>query len=422
MNIRDKLSRLDKTVYQPVEDENNTAESGWKESFRQELDAEIHSGGSSFIAVKENYYPVYKNTAFRGVQENGFILEHISRISGDLPADPFHLRETIFIDTETTGLAGGAGTVAFLIGIGHIELDHIVVRQYLLPDYQHEWLLLQKLENVLLGCRNVVSFNGKSYDIPLLRNRFILNRMDSCLDEKYHLDLLHPARRLWRRRLTACDLQSLEKAILGQERVGDVAGELIPQIYFEYIRKRDALLLRDILEHNFYDIVNLALLTMQIGRITEDPVNHLSHPQDIYSLASWYYNCRFYQEAVDLLQAAGSKHAALSRNGDFLFLLSMALKKLERFAEATEQVKQLLQQKNDHPQAVEELAKYYEHKEKDYPAALELVEQSLNFIEMLDQMDHPSPLREKRQELLHRRNRLMKRIERQAAAAKAVQK
>jgi len=161
-----------------------------------------------------------------------------------------------------------------------VELDHIIVRQYVLPDFQHEWLALKHLQNALLGYKYLISFNGKTYDIPLLRNRFILNRMVPNVDDLVHIDILHIARRIWKRRLQTCDLQNLEYAILGRGRLNDIPGALIPQIYFEYIRKREALLLRDVLEHNYHDIVNMIILTIKIGELVQSPLKKFVHPED----------------------------------------------------------------------------------------------------------------------------------------------
>ena len=134
----------------------------------------------------------------------------------------------LFLDTETTGLAGGTGTCAFLIGIGNVEGMKFVVRQFFLRDYPEEKAMLEALAEALEPCQGIVTFNGKTFDVPLLETRYALARMKSPLDRLIHFDALHPARRLWKLRLESCKLTDLEEAILGISREGDVPESPIP--------------------------------------------------------------------------------------------------------------------------------------------------------------------------------------------------
>ena len=171
---------------------------------------------------------------------------------GILTAEPalarFDLSQAVFLDTETTGLAGGAGTAAFLVGLGFVEGERFRVRQYFMRDYHEEPALLHALAEDLGRFRQLVTFNGKMFDLPLLDARYRLNRVRFPLAEVPHFDLLHPARRLWRARLESCRLQALEVELLGLLRVGDLPGEQIPQVYFDYVRRRDARALARVLE------------------------------------------------------------------------------------------------------------------------------------------------------------------------------
>ena len=142
----------------------------------------------------------------------------------------------VYLDTETTGLAGGTGTCAFLIGIGTIEGTQFVVRQFFLRDYPEEKAILHALAEILDAFDGVVTYNGKTFDMPLLETRYALARLKSPFARLMHLDALHPSRRLWRLRLESCKLTDLESAVLGIEREGDVAGSEIPAIYFDYLR------------------------------------------------------------------------------------------------------------------------------------------------------------------------------------------
>ncbi len=414
MDIKSRLMRLDKELGEkPEQPPEVEIPEDWVETFQRELDARILREGNSFIILKENYYPVYRNDAFRLLQEDGFRSRHILKLAAMEEVEEINWWQTLFIDLETTGLAGGTGTYAFLVGLGHIEVDHIVVRQYLLPDFQHEWLLLKQVENALLQHQFIVSFNGKSFDIPLLRNRFVLNRMETVLDELHHLDVLHAARRVWKQRLGSCDLQNLEKHILGQSRIADLPGELIPQVYFEYIRKREALLLRDVLEHNFHDIVNMILLALELDVVSREPQRRLRSPHDVISLARFYYQRKYFDEALPLLQLLVETQSHNRIGEEAMFLLSMIYKKQGEVQEASRMLQRLWETRQDHPGAIEELAKYYEHREKDYQAALEVVNQALAYMDLLEQLERKANLVRFRESLQHRQQRLMRKLQRQ---------
>jgi len=416
MNIRDKLARLDKNsspIREPEIQKDQESQS-WIKDFEQELDARIIKENNSFIILKENIYPFHLHALYPDIQKLEYCLPNFHHLFNEEWIRNLKLKKTIFIDLETTGLAGGAGTFAFLVGLGFVELDHIVIRQYLLPDFQYEWLLLKHVDHLLSSFENLASFNGKSFDIPLLRNRFVLNRMDSILDDLPHLDLLHAARRIWKRRLSSCDLENLEYTILGQERGNDVPGEMIPQLYFEYIRKRQVLLLRDVLEHNFHDIANLILLTMQMGKILEDPIVSLTAEEDLYSLSRYFYQNNNHAQSLPILQHLNLHSQDSFIKQEALFLLSMTHKKTGDHQASQSYFQQLLLQQKDHPEAIEGLAKYYEHQEKNFQAALELIDRSIEYCQFQEQLGKKSPLLEIKDSLHYRRKRLLKRLKKAA--------
>ena len=369
----------------------------------------------SFILIKENLYPLHSEPFFSEFRENGYRISQLNRITEDMPAssdDPLNLRHAFFFDTETTGLAGGTGTYAFLVGIGHLELDNIVVRQYLLPDFSHEWLMLKHLHLAMQNFRFTVSFNGKSFDIPLLKSRYILNQMITVMDEIPHVDILHAARRIWRNRLPACDLQTLERHILQKERFGDIPGEYIPHIYFEFIRKRDALLLRDVLEHNYHDIVNMILLTIKIAAICEAPHVHLSHPEDRFSLAKYFMKRKQFADVVELLAPVVEAPENISRHlfSEAGFLLSMGYKKLGDAQKAKFYLHNMIDRQAVAPPVIEELAKYYEHEDKDYSCAKEIVERGIKYIEMIREIDPKSNMLQYLPRLKHRHQRIVRKL------------
>ena len=163
------------------------------------------------------------------------------------PVTPFRWA---FLDTETTGLAGGTGTYAFLIGVGRICDDGFRVRQFFLREYGEERSALWALREHLEQFDVLITYNGKSYDQPLLETRYQMTRQKPPFARMAHLDLLFGARRLWKLRLENCRLVQLEQQILGMFREGDLAGELIPYVYFEYLRSQDATRLVPIFHHN----------------------------------------------------------------------------------------------------------------------------------------------------------------------------
>lgn len=410
MDIKSKLARLDKSKPElTVSPLDATRDDDWIWEFEYELRASIIREKNSFIVIKERIFPLHSfpfQSDFKNCQG---IIPNFHRLNGSNRIENLELPQTLFIDLETSGIAGGSGTFAFLVGLGHLELDHIVVRQYLLPDFQYEWLLLKHIENSFVSFKNLATYNGKSFDIPLLRNRFVLNRMETRIDQLNHIDFLHLARRIWKRRLAGCDLKNLEYVILGQERIQDIPGELIPQIYFEYIRKRKVALLEQVFEHNFYDVCNMVLLAIQIGLIASDPFKYLHNEEDLFSIARYYYRRHLFEAAQPIFQQLLDSTQNPQLKIESLFFLSMLYKHQRQFQQSSELFHQLLATQNDHATAIEELAKYYEHKEKNYQVALELVNRALEHINLLEQLGKESSLLAYKNSLSHRRDRLERR-------------
>jgi len=210
-------------------------------------------------------------------------LSTLSLVLDDVPLpDPAKL---VYLDTETTGLAGGTGTCAFLIGIGALEGSQFVLRQYFLRDYPEEKAVLAALAEALSRYEGIVTFNGKTFDLPLLETRYTLARMKAPFGGMIHLDLLHPARRLWKLRLASCELTNLERAILGIARDGDVPGSEIPQIYFDYLRTGNAQHLQPVFFHNALDMVTLAALAVEMARALREEEGSLASSLDLFSLS-----------------------------------------------------------------------------------------------------------------------------------------
>ena len=294
--------------------------------------------------------------------------------------DPSRL---VFLDTETTGLAGGTGTCAFLIGVGNVEGMKFVVRQFFLRDYPEEKALLEALAETLRTCEGIVTFNGKTFDVPLLETRYALARMKSPLGRLVHFDALHPARRLWKLRLESCKLTDLEEAVLGISREGDVPGSEIPAIYFDYLRTGDARGLQPVFYHNALDVVSLAALTVELARaLGEGGAEALGSPLDLFSLSR-------------ILGSAGSKEKSITTCRQALAgglpqqVESLALKHLaaefKRQRQHESAVELWVELSRREPplavEALEELAIHSEHRLRDLHQALEFTLAALAHLE-----------------------------------------
>jgi hypothetical protein len=285
-----------------------------------------------------------------------------------------------FLDTETTGLAGGTGTYAFLIGVGSIDASGFRVRQFFMRDYGEEASVLCRLSEYLADFDVMVTYNGKAYDQPLLETRFRMVRARHPFDRMEHLDLLFGARRLWKLRLESCRLVDLEQQVLGVERQGDLPGEMIPYCYFEFLRRQEAFRLVPIFHHNATDILSLACLTAIVPQAfrSQAGARALRHGADLVGLARWLTQAERHQEALDLLRRAvdlGLPDHLLFRT---LWDTAALERRLGREEAALGVVAELAQSRNPYQvRALETLAKDYEHRQRNYAMALEMTRTAL---------------------------------------------
>jgi uncharacterized protein YprB with RNaseH-like and TPR domain len=308
-----------------------------------------------------------------------------------------HPTRWAFLDTETTGLAGGTGTYAFLIGVGSIDEQGFRVRQFFMRDYGEEASLLAALAGYLERFDVMITYNGKAYDQPLLETRYRMVRARPPFTRMEHLDLLFGARRLWKLRLDSCRLVDLENRVLGVERHGDLPGEMIPYYYFEYLRMQQAFRLVPIFHHNAMDIVSLACLTAIVPAAFGSPDGTIfRHGADLIGLARWLLAAGRAEEALGLYRRAvdlGLPDALLFRT---LAETGAIEKRLGREAAALEIFNDLAASPNPYRgHAFEELAKYYEHRERNDALALEMTRNARNL--------EDSPELERREERLRRR-------------------
>jgi len=329
--------------------------------------------------------------------------------------DPTH---ALFIDTETTGLLRGPGTVAFLVGIGLFQDNQFIVRQYFMPDYADEPALLDSVALDVASTQGMVSFNGRSFDLPLLHTRYMMAGKSLPSIDGEHLDLLLIARRLWSRTLPSCSLSNLEQNALEIMRESnDVPGYLIPHIYYDYLRTGAVDSIVDVFYHNHIDILSMVTLATKVGYLLKDPVAMDSDP-----LRNYYALGRICERShVDDQAALAYRLASnLGPQGDRSIArqrLARLLKRQGQYEEAMEVWRQELG--GIGVWAHVELAKQYEHRLHDYGQAKEIVIQA---IEKLDQ--NPGQLGAKHQrtygDLAHRLARLERRLTRQTMDAKTI--
>jgi len=333
----------------------------------------------------------------------------VTGIGRDPGLSTLDLQASAFLDVETTGLAGGAGTYAFLVGIGWFRGQDFHLRQVFMRDYSEEPALVSVLEETLAPLSGIVSFNGKAFDVPLLESRFIMSRRRFPLSAAPHLDLLHTARRLWRLRLESCRLSNLETEILGLARHGDVPSHLVPQLYFDYLRYGRTGPMEGVFYHNAQDILSLAALAALSCRVFDDPLCHSSDcGEDLYSLGRLYGQVGLGQRAEQALRAALDTTEPHVLRSQAVRDLSFHLKRQEEWSEAVKLWHLAIDENHGQLYPFVELAKYYEHRAKDFQKAEELVLRAIDLVNS-SSLSRGRPWRERRlSELEHRLRRVLR--------------
>ena len=289
-----------------------------------------------------------------------------------------------FLDTETSGLAGGTGTYAFLVGAGRFVAGEFLLEQFFMRDPAEEPAMLESLAEFLAPAQALVTFNGKAFDAPLLVTRYSLHGIPLPFSNYAHLDLLPLARRLWRDRLPSRALKYLEENVLVAPRTSEeVPGYEIPYLYFDYLRSRDARPLKGVFYHNAMDVVAMAALMTHVSGILADPFGEMvEHGLDVIALAKLYEDLGQWETAARLFERG----------------LEMEMPEAD-FWLAVERLSRLQKRRGDmdtavvlweraagqgHVYAHVELAKYYEHQRRDYPEALKWTRSAVELVNTLD--------------------------------------
>lgn len=275
--------------------------------------------------------------------------------------------DLLVLDLETTGLGRGS-IIAFMVGLGYYENDKYIVEQLFLPHPDAEINSFDRIIELLETKQVLVTFNGKTFDLPVLESRFLHNQIWCDLRSKEHIDVLHLARRLWKKRAPSCALETLEYYILGQirDRELDIEGSIIPQTYFQFLLNGDSELIRRIFVHNQHDILNTAALLAMICNYVDFPLgDNLDYRIDYHALAKLYSSTQRIDIAQQILERLYSEAYITP---DLLYDLGMMHKKTGASAQAYELFLQGAEL--DDRRCLHELILLLENKMKGYDAAL----------------------------------------------------
>ena len=292
----------------------------------------------------------------------------------------------LFVDLETTGLAGGAGTYAFLVGLGWFDGASFRVRQLLLAGYAAEKVLLEEVADLAAASGTLVTYNGKTFDVPLMETRFLFHRMSPPFSDVQHLDMLHHARRLWRpraiseprededgRNQTTCRLSAMEEAVLGHVRENDVSGFEVPARYFHYVRTGDARPLGAVFEHNRLDLLALAMLTATAATMLEEGPTASRTASEAMGLGRVYERCGLTEEARACYARATGLGGSCAVQAEALRAYGVSCRRAGQFDAAAEAWQRILALRDCPMQIIKEaaeaLAIHHEHRLRDFRVA-----------------------------------------------------
>ena len=408
MNLRDKLRQFEKSDNYNKRKELKNNDYKNVNIFDNE---EVSNNQGTYLKTKQIYPLEYKHGLYKIEKLFDEISIEILQIiaNKEIDIDFESTKDNIlFIDTETTGLMGGTGTVAFLIGVGYFNKSKFTIEQHIMRDYDEEAAMLKNIKELLNNKDILISFNGKSFDLPLIKTRLILNRFNYN-NNSLHLDLLHSARRIWSF-LDSCSLGSLESKILEFERKDDIPGSMIPGVYFDFIEKNDYKLLKPVIEHNLYDILSLVTLFTHLKEVHLNNIDDLSS-HELYHLGRLKEQKKDYIACINHLKKSVKRSKEKDIKYRALKKLSWQYKRINRYEKALE-IWNLLIEKNKlgiFPYV--EKAKYLEHNLKEYKSALIITEQGINLLN--EQRIITKKYNKKLSNLIHRKKRLLKKIKKE---------
>ena len=370
--------------------------------------------GQRFLVVDRKYLPGHRHGQVciaDALPSSDGLWPRLSLLAG-APCEG----QALFVDLETTGLAGGAGSYAFLVGCAWFQDGTFRVRQFFLSSFAAERALLDAVTEAANAAGTVITYNGKSFDLPLMETRYVIHRTETPFAGMPHVDMLHPARRLWRNEDSVeadlqaglgsgCRLSELERTLCRHEREGDVPGFEIPARYFQYVRSGDARPLAAVFEHNRLDLLSLALLTARAAQLLEDGASAARTAREALGLGRLYERGGLITEARDCYAcAADAAGAETLTRAEALRAAALLSRRLRRYEEAAAAWRRLLDLRRCPPQymreATEALAVHHEHRLRDPLSARTFALKSLQL--------HASPPR--REAVQHRLARLNRKL------------
>ncbi len=324
-----------------------------------------------YCLVREVSYPLdqrWGNYSFEELEE---VMEDWRKAGAVHPLSSHDLypSDLVFFDTETTGLSGGAGNTIFLLGYSQVEEDQVKVKQFFLPGPGSEIAMYHLFLTQVKELKNLVTYNGKSFDWPQVKTRHTLIRdFVPSLPAFGHFDLLHGSRRLWKQSLESVRLSVVEKEILGVNREHDTPGYLAPMLYFQYLKENDPELVKGVMTHNEWDVLSLISLYIHISKLLQGGSAVTSIEQ--YESARWYESAGQFgialQKYTEMMNGEGSQSKMAKKAAAALY------KKTKQDHLAVPLWQELCTNGslgNDEEPYVE-LAKWHEHQGKDYEKAL----------------------------------------------------
>lgn len=324
-----------------------------KHDISADLNGEVTAFANGSFIIKRSSFPLE-------AEYGKYKLENTEKLF-------FDAERLVFIDTETTGL--GAGACPFLIGVAYYENDSLLLEQLFMRDLDDEEAVLSYLISKFSD-RTAVSFNGKTFDIPLIKNRCIIN---SVRHERFaceQIDLLHLSRRIWKKRLQSCRLSAIEEEILKFARDNDINGSLIPELYKSYLVTGSPADIIKIVEHNEKDVVSMTVLLARLLRIENDPVAQLDNINDVMHLGEYYFNQKQYEKAEGCLDAVIHTRTSPLTLYTAMKYLSLINKHNRAWDTAVYYWQKMDRMNIGAIFPLIELAKYYEHTANDLEKAL----------------------------------------------------
>jgi len=406
MTLKEKLREL-----QRIQPKATTLEPKRQNPALEDLLGGTEQNGCFVVERRFPLHNAHGNVRLKHIQE---VAAPALAIAGkEASLSKLDLSRTLFLDTETTGLAGGTGTTAFLVGVGQFDDEAFAVRQYFLRGPHEEAAMLMQLQTLVEQSHGLVTFNGKSFDIPLLRTRAVLNRLPVDFERLLHLDVLHAARRLWKEQYGDCSLGGLESRVLQLQRSHDIPGALIPQIYFDFLRHGETAQLPEVFSHNRQDIVSMAALLVRMAQLVQHPLRR-DHgvpitPHELRRVALLYRQLGDFAASTTLFEQLLNENKSPAGLEDHL-ALGLCYKSQRRHDEANRLWQKIIAQMAFHPVPYIELAKHHEHRERAAAAALEWVERALRHLQLQEELGRKNDWAVYKKDLLHRRKRLQRKL------------